>query len=202
MDPGPINFLKFTIDSQRRFSQGWPKSVPEHRIIYLLTLNTPYSPDLVTSDFFLFLRLKEVMKGHHLGTIMGIKADSSCVLKEILMDNYLVCTSASVLLGTTLKGFTLMLMKIKIQYFLNHMVANFMVRLHIPCIWLFRLSVWPFRLSVWLARLSVWLSRLSACLSRGFWVSKVYILVSRQSVWLLSLRVSKLFWVSSCLRLV
>ncbi len=37
MDPGPVNFLNFPIDSQRRFSRGWPKSVPEHTIIHLLS---------------------------------------------------------------------------------------------------------------------------------------------------------------------
>ncbi len=36
MDPGPVNFLNFPVDSQQRFSRGWPKSVPEHTIIYLL----------------------------------------------------------------------------------------------------------------------------------------------------------------------
>ncbi len=38
-----------------------------------------------------------------------------------------ICPSASVLHGTTLKGITL-LMKIKVQYFFNH-VTNFIVRL-------------------------------------------------------------------------
>ncbi len=36
MDPGPANFLKFTVDSQQQFSQGWPKSVTEHTFIYVL----------------------------------------------------------------------------------------------------------------------------------------------------------------------
>ncbi len=37
MYPILVNFLKFTVDSQWRFSQGWAKSSPEHRILYLLT---------------------------------------------------------------------------------------------------------------------------------------------------------------------
>ncbi len=40
MDPGPANFLKFTVERQWRFLQDWAKSVPEHTIIYLLICGT------------------------------------------------------------------------------------------------------------------------------------------------------------------
>ncbi len=36
MDPRLVNFLNFPVANHRRFSRGWPKSGPEHRIIYLL----------------------------------------------------------------------------------------------------------------------------------------------------------------------
>ncbi len=39
MDPKPINFLKFTVDSQRRFLQDWPKSASEWRFLLLLSLS-------------------------------------------------------------------------------------------------------------------------------------------------------------------
>ncbi len=91
-----------------------------------------HSPDLAPTNFFPFPILKEVIKGQHLGTIMGIKAESSLVLKEIPAEDYQLCfhawcTSAFVLLETTLKGDHIDVDEI--QYFLNCVVANFIVRL-------------------------------------------------------------------------
>ncbi len=53
-----------------------------------------YSPDLTPIDFFLFLKLKEVIKGHHLETIMRIKTKLLCLLKEIPAEYYQACFHA------------------------------------------------------------------------------------------------------------
>ncbi len=56
--------------------------------------HSPYSPDLSPSNFFPFPEPKKVMKGHHLGTVTGIKAESSCILKEIPAELYRACFHA------------------------------------------------------------------------------------------------------------
>lgn len=43
----------------------------------------PYSPDLAPADFFLFPRLKRVLKGHHLGTVENVQATTTARLKDI-----------------------------------------------------------------------------------------------------------------------
>ncbi len=86
-----------------------------------------------TDDFFLFPKLKEVMKGHHLGTIMGIKADSLHMLKEIPAKYYQECFHVwkqhmhKCISGSEdcFEENALMLLKIKIKYFFNCMVAHF-----------------------------------------------------------------------------
>ncbi len=49
---------------------------------------------MAPSDFSLFPKLKEVMKGYNLKTIIGIKTESSHVIKEILVEDYQACVHA------------------------------------------------------------------------------------------------------------
>jgi hypothetical protein len=43
----------------------------------------PYSPDVAPSDFFLFLKIKEVLKARHFGDTDDIGSNTTAVLKSI-----------------------------------------------------------------------------------------------------------------------
>jgi hypothetical protein len=43
----------------------------------------PYSPDLAPSDFFLFLKMKEILKGRHFHDINDIRSNMTVALKAI-----------------------------------------------------------------------------------------------------------------------
>ncbi len=46
----------------------------------------PYSPDFSPCDFFLFNKFKDLLRGHHLDTIEGIKDEMVCILHAISSD--------------------------------------------------------------------------------------------------------------------
>jgi len=52
---------------------------------------TPYSPDLVPCDFFLFLRLKKFLKGHRFEATEDIKRNSTKTLLDILKEEFAKC---------------------------------------------------------------------------------------------------------------
>jgi transposase len=43
----------------------------------------PYSPDLVTSDYFVFQKIKEILKGRHFADIDDIRSNTTAALKAI-----------------------------------------------------------------------------------------------------------------------
>ena len=51
----------------------------------------PYSPDLVPCDFFLFPRLKKVMKGHRFEATKDIKRNSTKTLSDIPKEEFAKC---------------------------------------------------------------------------------------------------------------
>ena len=51
----------------------------------------PYSPDLALCDFFLFPRLKKVLKGHRFEATEDIKGNSTKTLLDILKDEFAKC---------------------------------------------------------------------------------------------------------------
>ena len=51
----------------------------------------PNSPDLSPCDFFLFHKLKNVLKGHHFGTSKDIQKCVTDMLKTILVDKFQRC---------------------------------------------------------------------------------------------------------------
>ena len=46
-----------------------------------ITVGTPYSPDLAPSDFFLFPKIKEILKGRHFDGIDDIRSNTTATLK-------------------------------------------------------------------------------------------------------------------------
>jgi histone-lysine N-methyltransferase SETMAR len=46
-----------------------------------------YSPDLVPSDFFLFPKIKEILKGRHFNDIDDIRSNTTAALKAIPQTN-------------------------------------------------------------------------------------------------------------------
>jgi histone-lysine N-methyltransferase SETMAR len=60
------------------------KSIP-------LVLQPHYSPDLSPSDFFLFPRLKNHLKGRHFGTLDNIQQSVTDELKGILAEAFQHC---------------------------------------------------------------------------------------------------------------
>jgi len=42
-----------------------------------------YSPDLAPSDFFLFLKIKEILKGRHFDDIDDIRSNTTAALKGV-----------------------------------------------------------------------------------------------------------------------
>jgi len=57
----------------------WPNTAPQQ---------PPYSPDLAPSDFFLFPRLKKVLKGHRFEATEGIKRISTKTLLDIQKEEF------------------------------------------------------------------------------------------------------------------
>ena len=47
-----------------------------------------YSPDLAPSDFFLFLKIKEILKGRHLDKIDDIRSNTTAALKAIPQNQF------------------------------------------------------------------------------------------------------------------
>ena len=50
-----------------------------------------YSPDLAPNDFFLFLKMKEVLKGSHFDDIDDIKHNTTAALKAIPQNQFQNC---------------------------------------------------------------------------------------------------------------
>ena len=51
----------------------------------------PYSPDLAPSDFFLFPRMKKVLKGKYLAKVEEVKQKIAKSLKGIKIDEFKNC---------------------------------------------------------------------------------------------------------------
>jgi len=51
----------------------------------------PYSPDLAPGDFFLFPRLKKVLKGHQFEATEDIKRNSTKTLLDIPKEEFAIC---------------------------------------------------------------------------------------------------------------
>jgi hypothetical protein len=50
-----------------------------------------YSPDLAPSDFFLFPKIKEILKGRHFDDIYNIRSNTVAALKAILQNQFQNC---------------------------------------------------------------------------------------------------------------
>ena len=50
-----------------------------------------YSPDLASSDFFLFPKIKEILKGRHFGDIDGIRSNTTAALKILPQNQFQNC---------------------------------------------------------------------------------------------------------------
>ena len=48
-----------------------------------------YSPDLVPSDFFMFQKIKEILKGRHFDDIDDIRSNTTAALKDIPQNHFL-----------------------------------------------------------------------------------------------------------------
>jgi histone-lysine N-methyltransferase SETMAR len=51
----------------------------------------PYSPDLALNDFFLFPKIKEILKGRHFIEIDEIRSNTTAALKAILQNQFQNC---------------------------------------------------------------------------------------------------------------
>jgi hypothetical protein len=51
----------------------------------------PYSPDLVPSDFSLFPKVKEILKGRHFDDIDDIRSNRTAALKAIPRNQFQNC---------------------------------------------------------------------------------------------------------------
>jgi histone-lysine N-methyltransferase SETMAR len=51
----------------------------------------PYSPDLATNDFFLFPKIKEILKGRHFEDTDDIRNNTAEALKAILQNQFQNC---------------------------------------------------------------------------------------------------------------
>ena len=56
-----------------------------------ITVGTPYSPDLAPSDFFLFPKIKEMLKGRHFDDIDTIRSSTMAALKAIPQTQFQNC---------------------------------------------------------------------------------------------------------------
>ena len=55
----------------------------------IIVLEHPaYSPDLVSSDFFLFPKIKEILKGRHFDDIDDIRSNTTAALKAIPQNHF------------------------------------------------------------------------------------------------------------------
>jgi len=50
-----------------------------------------YSPDLASSDFFLFLKIKEILKGRHFDDTDNIRINTTAALKAIPQNQFQNC---------------------------------------------------------------------------------------------------------------
>ena len=50
-----------------------------------------YSPDLVPSDFFLFPKVKEILKGSHFDDIDDVRSNTTAALKAIPQNQFQNC---------------------------------------------------------------------------------------------------------------
>jgi transposase len=50
--------------------------------------NPPYSPDLAPSDFFLFPKIKDILKGRHFDDIDEIRSNTTEALKDIPQNQF------------------------------------------------------------------------------------------------------------------
>ena len=50
-----------------------------------------YSPDLAPSDFFLFPKIKEILKGRHFDDIDDIRSNTTAALKDIPQNQFQNC---------------------------------------------------------------------------------------------------------------
>ena len=50
-----------------------------------------YSPDLAPSDFFLFPKIKEILKGNHIDENYGIRSNTKAALKVIPQNQFQNC---------------------------------------------------------------------------------------------------------------
>ena len=50
-----------------------------------------YSPDLDPSDFFLFPKIKKILKGRHFDDINGIRSNTTAALKAIAQNHFQNC---------------------------------------------------------------------------------------------------------------
>jgi len=68
-------------------------SVREFLAIKQITVleHPAYSPDLAPSDFFLFLTIKEILKGRHFNDIDDIKINTTAALKAIPQNQFQNC---------------------------------------------------------------------------------------------------------------
>jgi hypothetical protein len=53
--------------------------------------NPAYSPDLAPSDFFLFPKMKEILKVRHFGDIDDISSNTTAALKAIPQNQFQNC---------------------------------------------------------------------------------------------------------------
>jgi hypothetical protein len=51
----------------------------------------PYSPDLESGDFLLFLKMKEILKGRHLDDTDDIRINTATALKDIPQNQFQNC---------------------------------------------------------------------------------------------------------------
>jgi hypothetical protein len=66
----------------REFLAGKQITVLEH---------PPYSQDLAPSDFFLFLKIKEILKGRRFDDIVDIRSNTTAALKAISQNQFQNC---------------------------------------------------------------------------------------------------------------
>jgi hypothetical protein len=50
--------------------------------------HAPYSPELVPTDFFLFQKIKEILKGRHFDDNENIRSNTTATLKAISQNQF------------------------------------------------------------------------------------------------------------------
>jgi transposase len=51
----------------------------------------PYSPDLAPNDFFLFLKINDILKGRHIDDVDDIRSNMMAALKAITQNQFQNC---------------------------------------------------------------------------------------------------------------